>query len=65
MVIEEGDRPVAILWPADLVAGRPLSGAIELASAGASGATLDADFALDLEAVIASHVEPFDPPVWD
>jgi hypothetical protein len=30
-----------------------------------STATIDADFASDVEAAIAAHREPLEPPAWD
>jgi hypothetical protein len=30
-----------------------------------STATLDPDFAKDVEAAVASHCEPLNPPAWD
>jgi hypothetical protein len=30
-----------------------------------STATVDEDFARDVEAAIAAHREPLDPPAWD
>jgi hypothetical protein len=42
-----------------------LSESIALAEARGSTATLDQDFARDLEAVIDSHRDPLNPPAWD
>lgn len=64
VVIEDEKRPVAILRPAP-AAGRLLSEAIELARKHGSGATMDADFARDIQAAIDSHREPLEPPEWD
>lgn len=30
-----------------------------------STATIDADFAKDVEAAVAAHREPLEPPTWD
>jgi hypothetical protein len=30
-----------------------------------SNATIDADFAKDVEAAVESHREPLEPPAWD
>jgi hypothetical protein len=45
--------------------GRPIDECIALAKARGSHATLDEDFAKDLESVIDSHREPLAPPSWD
>lgn len=65
VVIENGERPVAILRSAEAQPGRLLSESIALAEAHGSTATLDGDFARDLEDIINSHREPLDPPAWD
>ena len=56
--INEGD------WrPAEPVR-RKMSECLALMDAD-STATIDAEFAEDVEMVIASHREPLEPPVWD
>ncbi|MGH9353621.1 MAG: type II toxin-antitoxin system Phd/YefM family antitoxin, partial [Terriglobia bacterium] len=65
VVIEEGTQPVAVLRPVAARPGRLLSESIALAEAHGSTATLDEDFAADLEAIINSHREPLNPPAWD
>ncbi len=65
VVIEENHRPIAVVRSAEEPFGRSLSEAIEILKARGSNATLDDDFARDLEAVIASYSEPFDPPAWE
>ena len=66
VVIESGKLPVAVLRPAE-----PHENAVafpeslRLAKEHASTATLDGDFARDLEAAINSHREPLNPPAWD
>lgn len=64
IVIEDGERPVAVVRPAEPVI-RPLSESLELAKAHGSAATLDADFATDVETAIKSHREQLNPPAWD
>ena len=61
---ESGRLPGIVLRPAAPHV-RLLSESLRLAKEHASSATLDADFARDLEAVINSHREPLDPPAWD
>jgi len=64
VVIESGKLPVAVVRPAQPHV-RLLSESLRLAKEHASPATLDGDFARDLEAAINSHREPLNPPVWD
>ena len=64
VVIESGKLPIAVLRPAEPHV-RLLSESLRLAKEHASTATLDADFGKDVEAAIASHREPLNPPAWD
>lgn len=61
---ESGKLPVAVLRPAEPQV-RLLSESLRLAKEHASTATLDGDFARDLEAAVNSHREPLEPPEWD
>jgi antitoxin (DNA-binding transcriptional repressor) of toxin-antitoxin stability system len=63
VVVEQDHRPVAVIT-AVKGPGRPLDECIAIAKARASGATLDEDFAKDLEEIIA-HRQPLDASVWD
>jgi antitoxin (DNA-binding transcriptional repressor) of toxin-antitoxin stability system len=63
IIIENGDRPVAVLHPADPV-HRTISECIALLPQD-STATVDPDFAKDVEAAVESHREPLNPPEWD
>lgn len=63
VLIEQGDRVVAVLAPV-LGPGRPLDECIAIARARRSDASLDEDFARDLQGVIASR-QPLDAPTWD
>jgi len=67
VVIESGHHAVAVVRPADpgRGPGRLLSESITSAEARGSTATLDAEFASDMEAAIASHREPLKAPEWD
>jgi antitoxin (DNA-binding transcriptional repressor) of toxin-antitoxin stability system len=65
VVIETDSRPIAVLRSAEPLPGRLLSDSISLAEAHASTATLDGEFGRDLEAAVASHREPLNPPPWD
>jgi antitoxin (DNA-binding transcriptional repressor) of toxin-antitoxin stability system len=65
VVIEDGARPVAVLRSAEPHPGRLLSESLRLAREHGSTATLDEDFAKDVEAAVESHREPLNPPAWD
>jgi len=65
VVIESDSRPVAVLRSAEPHPGRLLSESIALAEAHGSIATLDGDFARDLEAIVNSHREPLNTPAWE
>lgn len=64
IVIEHDERPVAIVCPAEPHVRR-LSESLRLAKEHGSTATLDPDFAKDVEAAIESRREPLSPPAWD
>ena len=61
---ESGKLPVATVRPVEPPV-RMLSESLRLAKEHASTATLDGEFARDLEAAINSHREPLNPPAWD
>ena len=63
VIIERDAHPVAIIRPAEPVR-RTISECIALMPAN-STATIDPDFAKDVEAAIAAHREPLEPPSWD
>jgi antitoxin (DNA-binding transcriptional repressor) of toxin-antitoxin stability system len=63
VVIESGAYPVAVLHtPAP--PRRSIEECIALLPAD-SAATIDEDFASDVEAAVAAHREPLNPPAWD
>lgn len=64
IIIEDDSHPVAVVHPAE-TSVRLLSESLRLAREHGSKATLDEDFARDVEAGIASHREPLEPPAWD
>lgn len=64
IIIEDDSHPLAVVHPADPPV-RLLSESLRLAREHGSTATLDEDFAKDVEAGIASHREPLEPPAWD
>jgi prevent-host-death family protein len=64
VIIVDNARPVAVVRPAEPYV-RLLSESLRLAREHSSTATLDEDFAKDVEAAIESHREPLAPPAWD
>jgi antitoxin (DNA-binding transcriptional repressor) of toxin-antitoxin stability system len=54
VVVEQDHRPVAVISPLK-GPGRPIDECIALAKAHGSGATLDEDFAQDLDEIIADE----------
>ncbi len=63
VVIEEDRQPVAVLKPA-IPPRRKISEVLALMPR-ESPATMDADFARDVQSAIDSHREPVEPPAWD
>lgn len=63
VVVEHNHQPVAVLRPAD-PPRRRISEVLALMPKN-STAIMDDDFARDIEAAIASHREPLEPPAWD
>jgi len=63
VVIERDAQPVAVIRPAEPVR-RKISECIALMPID-STATIDADFARDVEAAIDAHREPLEPSGWD
>jgi antitoxin (DNA-binding transcriptional repressor) of toxin-antitoxin stability system len=63
IVIESGKLPVAVIH-APVPPRRSISECIALLPED-STATIDADFARDVEAAVESHREPLEPPSWD
>jgi antitoxin (DNA-binding transcriptional repressor) of toxin-antitoxin stability system len=63
IVIERDAQPVAVIHPAAPLR-RKISECIALMPAD-STATIDPDFAKDVEEAVAAHREPLEPPAWD
>ena len=63
VVVDDGHQAIAVLRPAE-PPRRKISECIAMLSAD-STATIDADFAGDVEAAVAAHREPVEPPAWD
>ena len=68
VIIERDTKPLAVVRPAEVVRGRPISECIALAEAHAKELgyepTLDADFAADLEEIINSR-KSRNTPTWE
>jgi antitoxin (DNA-binding transcriptional repressor) of toxin-antitoxin stability system len=64
IVIEQGNRPVAVIKPSN-PAGRLIADVIADLKSRRSTAVIDDDFAGDIEAGIKALREPWNPPSWD
>jgi antitoxin (DNA-binding transcriptional repressor) of toxin-antitoxin stability system len=64
VIVERDHRPVAAIRSPQR-SGRPISEILRLAREHDSKVTLDPDFGKDLEAIIASHQQPWNPPSWE
>ncbi len=63
VIIENGTLAVAMV-PMPVPPRRSIADCIALLPEG-STATIDEDFAKDVEAAIEAHREPLNPPAWD
>ena len=63
VVVEHDHKPIAVLRPAP-PSPRKISEVLALTPKD-STATMDSDFAKDVEAAIQSHREALEPPLWD
>jgi antitoxin (DNA-binding transcriptional repressor) of toxin-antitoxin stability system len=63
VIVERDDRPVAVISPVK-GPGRPIDECIALANVPGSGARLDAEYAKDLEEIVASR-RPLDTSIWE
>ncbi|MBZ5726983.1 MAG: hypothetical protein LAP87_18550 [Acidobacteriia bacterium] len=64
VIVEQDHRPVAVIRSAQR-SGRLISEIVRQAKERNSTVTLDPDFGSDLEAIIASHEQPWNPPSWE
>ncbi len=64
IVEREDHRPVAVISSPHR-SGRPITEILSEAKQRNSTVTLDEDFGKDLEEIIASHQQPWNPPSWD
>ena len=65
VVIEQDDKPIAVVSRVSPQPARLLSESIAIAESRGCTTTLDGGFADDLEQIIGSHREPLSPPTWD
>ena len=63
VVVEDDHQAIAVLRPAD-PPRRKISEVLALMPKN-SNATMDTDFAHDIEAAIEGHRAPLEPPAWD
>jgi antitoxin (DNA-binding transcriptional repressor) of toxin-antitoxin stability system len=64
VIVEQDHRPVAVIRQAQR-SGRPISQILQQARERKSTVTLDPDFGKDMESIIASDQQPWNPPSWD
>ena len=64
VIVEQNDRTVVVIHTPRR-SGRPISEILREAKERNSSVTLDPDFGKDLEAVIATHQQPWNPPSWE
>jgi antitoxin (DNA-binding transcriptional repressor) of toxin-antitoxin stability system len=64
VVVEQDHRPVAVLRPPNR-SGRLISEILREARRRNSTVTLDEEFGADLEAIVASQQQPWNPPSWE
>ena len=64
VIVEQDHRTVAVIR-SPRRSGRPISEILRQANERNSTGTLDPDFGKDLEAVIASYQQPWNPPSWE
>jgi len=64
MIIELGNRPVAVIKPSKPIPGRMISEVIADLKARGSSVVMDDDFAQDIADGIKAHRQPWNPPSW-
>jgi antitoxin (DNA-binding transcriptional repressor) of toxin-antitoxin stability system len=65
ILIEADAQVVARLLPPELPRPHLLSESLRILKERGATVTLDGDFGRDLEAIIAEHREPLNPPAWE
>ena len=64
VIIEQNHRPVAVIRP-PLRSGRIVSEVLRVARERNSTVTLDEEFGEDLQAIIGSQQQAWNPPSWE
>ena len=64
VIVEQDHRPVAVIRLPHR-SGRPITEILRQARERNSTVTLDSDFTRDLQTIIASHQQPWNPPSWE
>jgi hypothetical protein len=64
IVVVQDQQTVAVIRPSQR-SGRPIAEVVREAKERNSTVTLDAEFGKDLETIIASHDQPWNPPSWE
>ncbi len=64
VIVEQDHRPVAVIHTPQR-SGKRISEILHEAKERNSTAILDPDLGKDLESVIASHQQPWNPPSWE
>jgi DNA-binding transcriptional LysR family regulator len=65
VIVEREDHQAVAVISSPHRSGRPITDILRDARERHSTVTLDDDFGNDLEQIIASHQEPWNPPSWD
>ena len=64
VIVEHDHRPIAVIRRPHR-SGLSISEILQQANERNSTVTLDSEFANDLEAIIAAHDQPWNPPSWE
>jgi hypothetical protein len=65
VIIENGDHQAVAVIRSPRRCGRPITEILRDAKERGSTVTLDENFGRDLEEIIVSHQQPWNPPSWD
>ena len=65
VIVEREDHWAVAVISSPHGSGRPITEILREAKQRNSTVTLDEDFGKDLEEIIASHRQPWNPPSWD
>ena len=64
IIVEQDNRTIAVITPPQR-SGRKIAEILSEAKKCNSAVTFDEEFTKDLNEIIASHQEPWNPPSWD